>query len=469
MPFARVSDFLLTTPVRLTLGFLSLYVLGSVLIFGYLNHQLRATLTAQFDDVLKTQQSLLVLTYHEWGLAAVRQTIDNDVTSKGGDNRTYQVVDRYGTLVFSSGNLVLPKLTRFGGIKQYKVIVPPPTPSARPKTQTLRIISFALPKKMTAFIAINTQQAEKLMAGFWSAFLRTESLIVLLGVTVGLWLAQRFWAQVQGFNATVLRIANSGDLRSRMPISGNDEFASLASNVNTMLERIEKLVQGIRQVSDNIAHDLRSPLTRLRADVEVALNESDPARQRDTLLRVLDELNGMQVIFNSLLAIGRAEAGEMRLQRAAVDLSQLLEEMAELYAPSAEEQQLTLQVDIAPHLSVNADRQILAQALSNLLDNAIKYVPGGGIVRLSAQSSAAGIAIQIEDSGPGIPADMREKVFERFTRVDPSRTMVGAGLGLSLVKAFIELHGGTVALHESTLGGAAFAIFLPAATPNGAN
>lgn len=461
MPFARVSDFLLTTPVRLTLGFLSLYVLGSVLIFGYLNHQLRATLTAQFDDVLKTQQSLLVLTYHEWGLAAVRQAIENDVTSKGGDNRTYQIIDRYGSPVFVSGNLVLPKLARFSGIKQYKVIVPPPTPDARPKTHTLRIISFALPKKMTAFIAINTQPAEKLMGGFWSAFLRTESLIVLLGVIVGLWLAQRFWAQVQGFNATVLRIANSGDLRSRMPVSGNDEFASLASNVNTMLERIEKLVQGIRQVSDNIAHDLRSPLTRLRADVEVALNESDASRQRETLLRVLEELHGMQIIFNSLLAIGRAEAGEMRLQRDAFDLSQLLDEMAELYGPSAEEHELVLETDIAANLKLNADRQILAQAFSNLLDNAIKYVPAGGVIRLSAKSVASSIEITVEDSGPGIPADMREKVFERFTRLDPSRTMVGAGLGLSLVKAFIELHGGTVTLRASDLGGAAFEIHLP--------
>lgn len=462
MPFARVSDFLLTTPVRLTLGFLSLYVLGSVLIFGYLNHQLRATLLAQFDDVLKTQQSLLVLTYHEWGSSAVRQAIENDVTSKGGDNRTYQIIDRNGGVVFSSGNLLLPKVARFSGIKQYKIIVPQVAPNTRTKAHTLRMISFALPKKMTAFIAVNTQPAEKLMDGFWSAFLRTESLIVLLGVSVGLWLAQRFWAQVQGFNATVLRIANSGDLRSRMPVSGNDEFASLASNVNTMLGRIEKLVQGIRQVSDNIAHDLRSPLTRLRADVEVALNESDPARQHATLLRVLDELHGMQIIFNSLLAIGRAEAGEMRLQRTEFDLSLLLEEMAELYGPSAEEQDLKLDCEIAAGLRARADRQILAQALSNLLDNAIKYVPSGGLIRLSAKASAESVEILVEDDGPGIPAEMRGKVFERFTRLDPSRTMVGAGLGLSLVKAFVELHGGTITLGQSALGGAAFRIQLAA-------
>ena len=462
MPFARVSDFLLTTPVRLTLGFLSLYVLGSVLIFGYLNHQLRATLTAQFDDVLKTQQSLLVLTYHEWGLPAVRQTIDNDVTSKGGDNRTYQVVDRNGAVVFSYGNLILPQVARFRGIKQYKVVVPPSAPGARQKTYTLRVISFALPKKMTAYMAVNTQQAEKLMGGLWSAFLRTEGLILLLGVIVGLWLAQRFWAQVQNFNATVLRIANSGDLRSRMPVIGNDEFASLATNVNTMLERIEKLVQGIRQVSDNIAHDLRSPLTRLRADVEVALSEPDPARQHETLLRVLDELHGMQVIFNSLLAIGRAEAGEMRLQRTDFDLSLLLEEMAELYGPSAEERRLTLEANIPEGLQARADRQILAQALSNLLDNAIKYVPPGGVVRVSATALPQLVEITIEDNGPGIPEAMRDKVFERFTRIDPSRTMVGAGLGLSLVKAFVELHGGTISLDQSELSGAAFRIRVPA-------
>lgn len=460
MPFARVRDFLLTTPVRLTLGFLSLYVLGSVLIFFYLNHELRSTLTAQFDDLLKSQQSLLVLTYHEWGLAAVRQAIDNDVTSKGGDNRTYQITDRDDVVIFSSGNLVLPKLERFAGVRQFNVIVPPATPQARQRTLTMRVISFALPKKMTVYIAANTQPAQRLLDGLWAAFLRSGALVILLGIAVGLWLAQRFWAQVQGFNETVLKIANSGDLRSRMPIKGSDEFASLATNVNTMLDRIEKLVQGIREVSDNIAHDLRSPLTRLRADVEIALNDANPQRQHETLRRVLDELSAMQAIFNSLLAIGRAEAGELKLRKQRFDLSLLLEEMIELYAPSAEERGLVLDADITPALTIIADRQVLAQAISNLLDNAIKYVPEGGHVIVRAHEADGDVLISVEDDGPGIPPEMSAKVFERFSRLDPARTMVGAGLGLSLVKAFIELHGGTVSIERSTLGGAAFIVRL---------
>jgi len=253
----------------------------------------------------------------------------------------------------------------------------------------------------------------------------------------------------------------SGDLSSRMPVDGSDEFATLALNVNAMLERIERLVQGIRQVSDNIAHDLRTPLTRLRSDVEVALQHHDPETDRATLERVLDELENMQTIFNALLSLGQAEAGGMRIKRKDLDLSAFLSEMVELYTPSAEEHELQLESAIAPDMKMRADRQLLAQALSNLFDNALKYVPEGGKILLRAAINENRIEIVLEDSGPGIPPEMREKIFERFTRLDPSRTLPGTGLGLALVRAFVELHNGNVSVHESPLGGAAFIVTLP--------
>ncbi len=227
--------------------------------------------------------------------------------------------------------------------------------------------------------------------------------------------------------------------------------------------KLVAVTQSAQQTGDNIAHDLRTPLTRLRADVEAALRHDDGEMHRAALERVLDEIQNMQNIVNALLTLGQADAGVMRVKKKAVDLSGLLEELLELYLPSAEDRRLALQGRIAPNLTIEADRQLLARIFSNLLDNELKYVPTGGTILLTAQARGAQVEIRVEDDGPGIPVEMRDKIFERFARLDPSRTLSsGAGLGLSLVKAFAQLLQGEICVAESRLGGAAFILTLPA-------
>lgn len=455
-PLASFVRFFRSTPARLTLGFVSLFLVGTLLVFVFLSFQIKAALLAQIDKSLLDQQSLLTVQFRDGGPQGLFRAIESELSSRGKRERNYRILAPDGKVVFEAGELTLPEMKPFRGVRE--IVVPG---SKDEKPARARAVSFNLGNRYTVYLAHSTKSIDETMQGFWMALLRAEVLVLLVGLGVGFWLGRRFWSQIESFNQMAMKIVNSANLASRMPVRGDDEFAALAANMNAMLDRIEKLFQGIRQVSDNIAHDLRSPLTRLRADVEVALQQGDASRYRETLERTLEELQKMQDIFQSLLSLGQAEAGSLKIRKKPLDLSELLEDIVDLYAPLTEEKEQTLTTRIPEGVSISGDRQLLAQAFSNLLDNAIKYVPAGGIIELAMARKGDKVEITLVDSGPGIVPEMRTKVFDRFVRVDPSRTLPGTGLGLSLVKAFIELHGGTISLTDSRLGGAAFTVILP--------
>lgn len=449
---------LLSTPARLTLAFTGLYVVGTLLIFVFLNFQLHDALVSQVDKTLLDQQNRLTVQYKEAGFPALFRAIRGELQSRGQSDRTYRVFDDAGKKLLEVGDLQLPQaLTDGVGLRDINTHMN----QAESLPLKARLLTFKIGNRITVQMARSLESTEELMSSFRSAFLTTVVLILFLGLAGGWWLAKKFWVQIESFNQMAMKIVNSGNLASRLPVVGNNEFSVLATNMNAMLDKMEKLFQGIRQVSDNIAHDLRSPLTRLRADVEVTLQESDPKQYRMTLERVLTELQNMQEIFQSLLSLGQAEAGSMRIRKKPLSLSQLLDDIVELYAPLSEDKGQTFEATIPPDLTIEGDRQLLAQTFSNLLDNAVKYVPEGGKILLTAAIVGEKAEIHLDDSGPGIPQDMRKKVFDRFVRVDPSRTLPGTGLGLSLVKAFIELHQGNITLSDSKWGGTSFLILLP--------
>jgi len=449
---------LLSTPARLALALTALYVVGTLVIFFFLNFYLHEILVTQVDRALLEQKARLSMQYKEANLLSLLSGIRSELQYRGQSDRTYRVVDAKGKKILEVGDLQLPaKLPQGNHISEIETRML----SAEGRPAKARYLKFSIADQVKVEIARSMETTEELMAGFRTAFMVAMALILSLGLTGGWLLAKRFWRQIEDFNQMAMKIFNAGNLTSRMPVKGKDEFSVLASNMNAILDKMEKLFQGVRQVSDNIAHDLRSPLARLRVDVEVTLQESNPQNYRMTLDRVLTELQNMQEIFQSLLSLGQAEAGSMKIRKKPINLSQLLEDIVELYGPLAEDKGQIFEADIPPNLMIDGDRQLLAQALSNLLDNAVKYVPEGGKITLSVAIKIDKAEVRIDDTGPGIPQDMRKKVFDRFVRVDPSRTLPGTGLGLSLVKAFIELHQGSIAISESKLGGTLFVIHLP--------
>jgi signal transduction histidine kinase len=242
----------------------------------------------------------------------------------------------------------------------------------------------------------------------------------------------------------------AGDLSQRLPVGrSGDEFDRMSISLNVMLGRIEKLNEGLRQVSDNIAHDLKTPLTRLRNKAADALGEDREDVRRAALEGIIGESDQLIRTFNALLMISRVEAGSIAAEMSNVDLSAASADSAELYEPAAEEAGLSLLTEIAPGISVNGNRELIGQAIFNLLDNAIKYADEGAdapLIQVKLSAAGGEVRLSVCDNGPGVPAEKRTDVTKRFVRLDASRSKPGTGLGLSLVEAVMELHGGRLEL-----------------------
>ena len=273
-----------------------------------------------------------------------------------------------------------------------------------------------------------------------------------LGIIGGLLMTRQMLRRVEAVANTTRHIIH-GDLAQRIPLTGSgDEFDQLGTNLNAMLDQIERLMAGMRQVADNIAHDLRTPLSRLRSRLEVTLLERpNTTRYAEVLTETIAEADQLLGTFNALLSIAEAEAGSRRDTATVVDLAEIARNVAELYDPVADDKGLTLAVATPDSLPVRGDRHLLSQAIANLLDNALKYTPSGS-VSLSVSRDGNTARIEVADTGPGIPLDRRDVVFDRFVRLEGSRSTPGNGLGLSLVRAVAMLHGGNVHLADNEPG-----------------
>jgi signal transduction histidine kinase len=298
------------------------------------------------------------------------------------------------------------------------------------------------------------------------ARLRTGELVLALGALVlavagGYALTKRALHPLRALAATARRVVESGDLSQRVPVRGSgDELDEVATLVNGMLEHNQRLVTGMRDALDNVAHDLRTPLTRLRGNAELALRGNDAPAAREALADCIEETDRVLVMLRTLMDISEAETGIMRLERTRVSLDQLVREVAELYAHVADEAGVVVRVD-ADSVAVTGDPARLRQAIGNLVDNALKYTHPGGTVTIEAVREAEHGVVRVTDTGEGIDADALPRIWDRLFRAESSRSKPGLGLGLSLVAAIAKAHGGEVTVDSSPGLGSTFTLRVP--------
>jgi len=445
----RLPRLLRTTPFRLTLLFLVLFAAAASAFLGYIYVATAGEVNRRSQAEISREFESLEAAYRQGGVDALNQTIVERAT--GERPFLYFLADKAGKRI--SGSIEESPVSDFTGDG--------PTWASFKVTETdldgaevkaaARGVQQRLDHGEILFVGADVDASEayvrKIVRALWGAAV----LVILLGLAGGILISRNVSRSMQGL-VDVVNDVRAGDLHARAKIRGaRDEYDELAEGLNDMLDRIERLMGGLRHAGDAIAHDLRSPLTRLRARMEVALidaenGKGDPVAALETALADAD---GVLKTFNAVLAIARLQAAGSAPDQRTFDASELASDMAELYELSCEDKGLDFKAEITPALSIKGNREFLAQALANILDNAIKYTPEGGAIMLRARRTSSGeLEFSVTDTGPGVPEADRARVVQRFVRLENSRSEPGAGLGLSLVSAVAVSHGGRLELAE---------------------
>ena len=474
---SAIAKLFRATAFRLTLVYLLVFVVFAASLLGYFALNTRRLITEQITATVNTEISGLREQYNQGGIR--RLVIVVDLRSRRPGSSLYLVTTATGEgLAGNVGSLEPGVLDHPGWLEtNYRRLEAPEGNEHRALVEVVQ-----LPGGFRLLVGRDLEERERLFgiianAGQWSL-----ALVIVLGLAGGFFVSRRVLSRIDAMTATAQTIM-AGDLAGRLPVAGTgDELDRLAEHLNAMLERIEALMRGLKEVSDNIAHDLKTPLTRLRNRCEEALRgNTGIAGYRAALEATIAESDDLIRTFDALLMIARAESGQARDNMTEFDAAEIARDVGELYEPLADENGLALKVEAPSAAPVRGNRELISQALANLIDNAIKYAKPNGTMNGEINGAANGVPAEIvvkadnegdrimltvADRGPGIPEADRGRVVERFVRLEQSRSAPGSGLGLSLASAVARLHGGELKLEDNHPGLRSI-IALPRAGPAG--
>jgi signal transduction histidine kinase len=453
----RVSQAL---GLRLAAWYLGTFLVSTILIGG-LTYGLLATLLETRDhDIIQSTLREYATRYQAGGLPALARAIEIEQRSGTREPLFVRLVGPFEDVLLYSlpetwGAFDLADLP--GGPDAIWSQV-----RARDRNAVLEVATINVGGGSLLQVGKTSEARNQLLSNFRRVLMLGAGFALVIGVAGGVFLTRSTLKPLRDLRDAVRRILRTGQTDDRVPVYGTDDAVDELSGLfNAMLARITTLIDGMRNALDSVAHDLRTPMTRLRVTAESALATNDPVKHREALSDCLEESERVLSMLTTLMDISEAETGTMKLNMSSIDVAQLAAEVGELYEDAADDAGVSLRISVPANLTVPADRDRLRQALANLVDNAIKYTPRGGRVELSAATEGTGVMIRVADTGRGISEQDLPRIFDRLYRGDQSRATRGLGLGLSLVRASVEAQGGTVSVKSAPGNGAIFEIRLP--------
>jgi signal transduction histidine kinase len=431
----HLKRLLRSSPFRLAIAYVALFGSSALVLMAFIYWSTAGYMLRQADETIEAEIAGLAERYRSAGLSGLTSLIEDRLSRQPSGSSLYLVTDSNRQPLV--GNLSgWPRVQPDeDGWLNFRLDTRDDEPIHWARTRSFRLQS--------GFFLLAGRDMYELQA-IRSMIVRTMTwglvLVIFLALVGGVLVSRGRIRRVAVINEAIGNVV-AGDLTRRIPLDPTgDDIEQLVENLNGMLDELEKLVDGVRRVSDNIAHDLRTPLARLKHRLESLQQQEESEEKREVVEKAVAEADSLLDTFNALLRIARIESGQRRQGFSTVCLSTLIDDVAELYAPLLEEAGLELKIEQGTALKVGGDRDLLFQALANLVDNTLKHVPRGGRVSLVARRQGEGILLAVGDNGPGIPVTERDRALERFYRLDSSRSTLGAGLGLSLVAAVAELH-----------------------------
>ena len=444
----RLPRIFRTTPFRLTLLFLALFASAASAFLAYIYVATAGEATRRTDQEITREMQSLVAAYDRAGIDAVNQSL----IERAASERPFLYLLMNSSHKRISGSIEESPVEKFTGPPTWTTFsVTDVDSQGRTVKHPARGLQEQLAGGQILFVGADVGEDEAYVDKIIHALQGAGALVIVLGLAGGVLVSRNVSRSMAGLTEVVDAVRN-GDLAARAHVRGTrDEFDELALGLNEMLDRLERSMAGHKHAGDAIAHDLRSPLTRLRARLETASMDVDAGKGDPTkaLAQALEDTDGVLKTFGAVLSIARLQAAGVAPDPQLFDPAELAADISELYEPLCEDKGIDFAAEFSKDLQVRGNREFLAQALANILDNAVKYTPAGGAIMLRVRRRSSGeVEYSVTDTGPGVPDEDRERVVQRFVRLENSRNQPGAGLGLSLVVAVAEAHGGRLELDE---------------------